>query len=42
MNYLMLVGAALVGTVLSAFLSCIPALHIYNVAALLVILAVYG
>ena len=40
MNYLMLVGAALVGTVLSAFLSCIPALHIYNVAALLVILAV--
>lgn len=40
MNYLALVGAALVGTVLSAFLSCIPALHIYNVAALLVILAV--
>ena len=40
MNYLVLVGAALVGTVLSAFLSCIPALHIYNVAALLVILAV--
>ncbi len=40
MNYLVLVGAALVGTVLSAFLSCIPALHIYNAAALLVILAV--
>ncbi len=40
MNYLVLVGAALVGTVLSAFLSCIPALHIYNVAALLVVLAV--
>ncbi len=34
-----LVGAALLGTVLSAFLSCIPALHIYNVAAGLVILA---
>ena len=40
MNYLVLVGAALAGTILSAFLSCIPALHIYNVAALLVILAV--
>lgn len=40
MSYVVLVGAALVGTVLSAFLSCIPALHIYNVAALLVILAV--
>ena len=40
MNYLVLVGAALVGTVLSAFLSCIPALHIYNMAGLLVVLAV--
>jgi putative membrane protein len=39
MNDLALVGAALVGTVLSSFLSCIPALHVYNVAALLVILA---
>jgi putative membrane protein len=39
MDYLALIGAALVGTVLSAFLSCIPALHIYNVAGLLVILA---
>jgi putative membrane protein len=39
MNYLALLGAALLGTVLSAFLSCIPALHIYNVAALLVVLA---
>jgi putative membrane protein len=34
-----LIGAALAGTVLSSFLSCIPALHIYNVAGLLVILA---
>lgn len=37
-EYAALVGAALLGTVLSAFLSCIPALHIYNVAGLLVIL----
>jgi putative membrane protein len=37
---LVLVGAALLGTVLSALLSCIPALHIYNVAGLMVILAV--
>ena len=36
---LALVGAALVGTVLSAFLSCIPGLHIYNLAGLLIILA---
>ncbi len=39
-DYLLLVGAALVGTLLSAFLSCIPALHIYNLAGLLVLLAV--
>jgi putative membrane protein len=39
MDYLVLIGAALVGTVLSSFLSCIPALHIYNVAGLLVVLA---
>lgn len=39
MDYLALVGAALVGTLASAFLSCIPALHIYNVAGLLVVLA---
>ncbi len=39
-EYAVLIGAALLGTVLSAFLSCIPALHIYNVAGLLVILAV--
>jgi putative membrane protein len=37
-NYVALIGAALAGTVLSSFLSCIPALHVYNVAALLVIL----
>ena len=35
-----LIGAALAGTVLSSFLSCLPGLHIYNVAGLLVILAV--
>lgn len=34
-----LIGAALVGTVVSSFLSCLPGLHIYNVAGLLVILA---
>jgi putative membrane protein len=39
-EYAPLVGAALLGTVLSAFLSCIPALHIYNVAGLLIILGV--
>jgi putative membrane protein len=38
-NYLVLLAAALAGTLLSALLSCIPALHIYNVAALLVVLA---
>jgi putative membrane protein len=37
-DYLPLVGAALAGTVLSAFLACIPALHIYNVAGGLVLL----
>jgi putative membrane protein len=36
---LALIGAALAGTVISSLLSCIPALHIYNVAGLLVILA---
>ncbi len=39
-DYLFLVGAALLGTLLSAFLSCIPALHIYNLAGLLILLAV--
>ena len=39
MNALLLLGAALAGTVLSSFLSCIPALHIYNVAGLVVLLA---
>jgi putative membrane protein len=38
-NYLALVGAALAGTLVSGIVSCIPALHIYNVAALLVVLA---
>jgi putative membrane protein len=37
---LALIGAALAGTVLSSLLSCLPALHIYNVAGLVVILAV--
>jgi putative membrane protein len=39
MDYLALIGAALAGTLLSSFLSCIPALHIYNVAGFLVGLA---
>jgi len=39
MDYLLLIGAALLGTVLSSLLSCIPALHIYNVAGLLVVFA---
>jgi putative membrane protein len=38
-DYVALVGAALGGTVLAAFLSCVPALHIYNVAGLLIVLA---
>jgi putative membrane protein len=38
-HYLLLVGAALAGTLLASFLACIPALHIYNLAGLLVILA---
>lgn len=39
MDALILVGAALAGTVVSALLACVPALHIYNVAGLLVIVA---
>ena len=39
MDYLALIGAALAGTLLSSFLACIPALHIYNVAGFLVVLA---
>ena len=39
MDSLPLLGAALAGTLLSAFLSCIPALHIYNLAGLLILLA---
>jgi putative membrane protein len=35
-----LIGAALAGTVLSSLLSCLPALHIYNVAGLMVLLTV--
>ncbi len=40
MDSLVLIGAALVGTVLSSLLSCLPALHVYNVAGLLVLLMV--
>jgi putative membrane protein len=40
MDHLTLIGVALAGTLLSSFLSCIPALHIYNVAGFLVVLAV--
>jgi putative membrane protein len=39
MDYVELLGAALAGTVLSSLLACLPALHIYNVAGLLIILA---
>jgi putative membrane protein len=39
MNYLAMIGAALVGTVLASFLSCIPALHIYSVAGFVILLA---
>ena len=38
MDYLALIGVALAGTLLSSFLSCIPALHIYNVVGLLLLL----
>ena len=40
MDELVLIGAALAGTVLSSLLACLPALHIYNVAGLMVLLAV--
>ena len=40
MDSLLLLGAALAGTVLASLVACLPALHIYNVAGLLVILAV--
>ncbi|HFD39211.1 MAG TPA: hypothetical protein ENJ31_05105, partial [Anaerolineae bacterium] len=39
MDYALLIAAALVGTLLSSLLACIPALHIYNVAGLVVLLA---
>lgn len=42
MEYLLLLGAALAGTFISSFLACIPALHIYNLAGLLVVLALKG
>lgn len=38
MDYPALLGAALAGTVLASLLACLPALHIYNVAGLLIIL----
>jgi putative membrane protein len=39
MDYVGLLGAALAGTVLSSLLACLPALHIYNIAGLLILLA---
>ena len=39
MDFVELLGAALVGTVLSSLLACLPALHIYNIAGLLILLA---
>jgi putative membrane protein len=38
MEYLALLCAALLGTLLSALLCCIPAMHVYNVAALILVL----
>ena len=38
MDALPLVGAALLGTVLASFLACIPGLHIYSVAGILIVL----
>jgi putative membrane protein len=40
MDHLLLLGAALAGTVFASFFSWIPALHIYNVAGGLMILAI--
>jgi putative membrane protein len=39
-DYLPLVSAAFLGTLLSSLLACIPALHVYSVAGLAVILSV--
>jgi putative membrane protein len=39
MNYLTLILCALIGALLSSFLSCVPALHVYNVAGLSIIIA---
>ena len=36
-HHLTLLGAALGGTVLSSLLACIPALHVYNLAGLLIV-----
>ncbi|HEM61003.1 MAG TPA: hypothetical protein ENO24_01830, partial [Chloroflexi bacterium] len=38
MDALPLVGAALLGTVLASLLACIPGLHIYSVAGILIVL----
>jgi putative membrane protein len=35
---LLLVGAALLGTVLASFLACIPGLHVYSLAGILIVL----
>ena len=40
MDYLPLVGVALLGTLLSSLLACIPALHVYSVAGLVIVLSV--
>ena len=40
MNYVVLAGCALGGAILATCLACIPALHIYNVAGLLLVLLV--
>jgi putative membrane protein len=39
MDFVGLLGAALAGTVISSLLACLPALHIYNIAGLLILLA---
>jgi putative membrane protein len=39
LDALPLVGAALLGTVLASFLACIPGLHVYSVAGILIVLS---
>jgi putative membrane protein len=38
MNYWALIGCAVGGTLLGSFLACVPGLHVFNVAALLLLI----